>query len=48
MSSRVDAEIMVVAVDILKLQLPPSWKEIPYFKRLDKLVGVPVINVHIW
>lgn len=35
-------------VDILKLLLPEEWKEIPYFKRLEKLVGVPVINVHIW
>lgn len=37
-----------LVVDILKLLLPDSWKEIPYFKRLEKLVGVPVINVHIW
>ena len=35
-------------MDILKLLLPDSWKEISYFKRLEKLVGVPVINVHIW
>lgn len=35
-------------VDILKLLLPDNWKGIPYFQRLDKLVGVPVINVHIW
>lgn len=43
-----DAFVFATPVDILKLQLPPSWKEIPYFKRLDKLEGVPVINVHIW
>ncbi|KAC9320178.1 hypothetical protein E3N88_45995 [Mikania micrantha] len=36
------------AVDILKLILPEDWKPIPYFKKLEKLVGVPVINVHIW
>lgn len=36
------------SVDILKLLLPKEWKEKPYFKKLDKLVGVPVINVHIW
>lgn len=35
-------------VDILKLLLPEDWKEIPYFQKLEKLVGVPVINVHIW
>lgn len=38
----------ILSVDILKLLLPDDWKEIPYFKKLDKLVGVPVINVHIW
>ncbi|THU69593.1 hypothetical protein C4D60_Mb08t16040 [Musa balbisiana] len=35
-------------VDILKLLLPQEWKDILYFKKLEKLVGVPVINVHIW
>ncbi|KAF3547302.1 hypothetical protein DY000_02009046 [Brassica cretica] len=42
-----DAYVFATPVDILKLLLPDSWKEIPYFKRLEKLVGVPVINVHI-
>nr|BAB82462.1 phytoene desaturase [Gentiana lutea] len=35
-------------VDTLKLLLPDEWKEISYFTKLDKLVGVPVINIHIW
>lgn len=35
-------------MDIFKLLLPEDWKEIPYFQKLEKLVGVPVINVHIW
>ncbi|KAJ9691771.1 hypothetical protein PVL29_011080 [Vitis rotundifolia] len=43
-----DAYVIATPVDILKLLLPGDWKEIPYFRRLDKLVGVPVINVHIW
>ncbi|KAG6582006.1 15-cis-phytoene desaturase, chloroplastic/chromoplastic, partial [Cucurbita argyrosperma subsp. sororia] len=43
-----DAYVFATPVDILKLLLPNDWKEIPYFKKLDKLVGVPVINVHIW
>ncbi|KAI7728156.1 hypothetical protein M8C21_013172, partial [Ambrosia artemisiifolia] len=30
------------------LLLPEDWKPVPYFKKLEKLVGVPVINVHIW
>ncbi|PWA36021.1 phytoene desaturase [Artemisia annua] len=43
-----DAYVFAAPVDILKLLLPEDWKPIPYFKKLDKLVGVPVINVHIW
>lgn len=39
---------MIQPVDIFKLLLPEDWKEIPYFQKLEKLVGVPVINVHIW
>ncbi|KAL9254786.1 15-cis-phytoene desaturase, chloroplastic/chromoplastic-like protein [Drosera capensis] len=45
---RGDAYVFATPVDILKLLLPESWKDMPYFKKLDKLVGVPVINVHIW
>nr|BBQ09388.1 phytoene desaturase [Lithospermum erythrorhizon] len=43
-----DAFVFATPVDILKLLLPDDWKNIPYFQKLDKLVGVPVINVHIW
>nr|WET17634.1 phytoene desaturase [Allium cepa] len=43
-----DAFVVAAPVDIFKLLLPEEWKEISYFKKLDKLVGVPVINVHIW
>lgn len=43
-----DAYVFATPVDILKLLLPEEWKEIPYFKKTEKLVGVPVINVHIW
>ncbi|KAL4584516.1 hypothetical protein LXL04_009119 [Taraxacum kok-saghyz] len=40
-----DAYVFATPVDILKLLLPEEWRPIPYFKKLDKLVGVPVINV---
>ncbi|XP_020586294.1 15-cis-phytoene desaturase, chloroplastic/chromoplastic [Phalaenopsis equestris] len=43
-----DAYVFATPVDILKLLLPEEWKEMPYFQRLNKLVGVPVINVHLW
>lgn len=43
-----DAYVFATPVDILKLLLPEDWKEMPYFRKLENLVGVPVINVHIW
>ncbi|KAL0302545.1 UNVERIFIED_CONTAM: 15-cis-phytoene desaturase, chloroplastic/chromoplastic [Sesamum calycinum] len=43
-----DAYVFATPVDVLKLLLPEDWREIQYFKKLEKLVGVPVINVHIW
>ncbi|XP_058191969.1 15-cis-phytoene desaturase, chloroplastic/chromoplastic isoform X1 [Rhododendron vialii] len=43
-----DVYVFATPVDILKLLLPEDWKEVPYFRKLEKLVGVPVINVHIW
>lgn len=36
------------AVDVVKQKVPKQWQGLPYFSRLEKLVGVPVINVHIW
>lgn len=35
-------------VDIVKLVVPDQWQNIPYFKKLGGLEGVPVINIHIW
>jgi 15-cis-phytoene desaturase len=43
-----DAYISAMPVDILKLMLPEPWKKIPVFAGLKDLVGVPVINVHLW
>ncbi|XP_078165061.1 phytoene desaturase 3 [Carex rostrata] len=43
-----DAYVFATPVDILKLLVPEEWREISYYKKLEKLVGVPVINVHIW
>ncbi|XP_047341094.1 15-cis-phytoene desaturase, chloroplastic/chromoplastic [Impatiens glandulifera] len=43
-----DTYVFATPVDIFKLLIPGEWSEIPYFRKLDKLVGVPVINVHIW
>lgn len=43
-----DAYISTAPVDILKLLMPEQWKPMPYFKQLDGLEGIPVINIHIW
>jgi uncharacterized protein with NAD-binding domain and iron-sulfur cluster len=32
----------------MKLLMPDGWAKMPYFKQLDGLEGVPVINIHIW
>lgn len=45
---RADLYVSAMPVDILKLFLPAPWKEMPIFAALKNLVGVPVINVHIW
>ena len=34
-------------MDPLKPLLPEAWRAEPYFAKLDALVGVPVINVHM-
>jgi 15-cis-phytoene desaturase len=43
-----DAYVSAMPVDPLKVMLPAPWKEMDYFKKLDGLVGVPVINLHLW
>lgn len=43
-----DAYVSALPVDILKLLLPQQWKPMPFFAKLANLVGVPVINLHLW
>ena len=43
-----DMYVSAMSVDALKLYLPTAWKTMPFFKQLDELSGVPVINVHLW
>lgn len=43
-----DLYVSAMPVDPLKVMLPPSWKAMPYFQKLDGLEGVPVINLHLW
>jgi uncharacterized protein with NAD-binding domain and iron-sulfur cluster len=41
-----DAYVSAMPVDPFKKLIPEPWKDIPYFKKLDGLNGVPVINIH--
>jgi 15-cis-phytoene desaturase len=43
-----DAYVSAMPVDPVKLLLPEPWKQKPFFKQLDGLWGVPVINLHLW
>ncbi|GFE71132.1 15-cis-phytoene desaturase [Chroococcus sp. FPU101] len=43
-----DLYVSAMPVDPLKVILPQPWKEMDFFKKLDGLEGVPVINLHLW
>ncbi|MDJ0703440.1 MAG: 15-cis-phytoene desaturase [Leptolyngbyaceae cyanobacterium MO_188.B28] len=43
-----DAYVSAMPVDPLKVMLPDAWRSMDYFKQLEELVGVPVINIHLW
>jgi 15-cis-phytoene desaturase len=43
-----DAYVSAMPVDPLKLMLPEAWEKMDFFKQLNGLEGVPVINLHLW
>ncbi|KAG8466919.1 hypothetical protein KFE25_008298 [Diacronema lutheri] len=43
-----DEYISAMPVDVLKRLVPERWSTLPYFKQLDELEGIPVINLHMW
>ncbi|PXF50090.1 15-cis-phytoene desaturase [Gracilariopsis chorda] len=43
-----DAYVSALPVDIFKLMIPDQWKSFPVFDNLRNLIGVPVINLHLW
>jgi 15-cis-phytoene desaturase len=43
-----DEYISAAPVDILKRMIPKTWSTLPYFRQLDELEGIPVINIHMW
>ena len=43
-----DAYVSAMSVDVMKVLRPEAWKSMAFFKKLDGLEGVPVINLHLW
>jgi 15-cis-phytoene desaturase len=43
-----DLYVSAMPVDPLKVMLPKNWRQMDFFKKLEGLEGVPVINLHLW
>ena len=43
-----DYYVSAMPVDAIKKLTPDPWRNMPYFRNMMGLKGVPVINIHIW
>lgn len=43
-----DEYVSAMPVDIVKRMLPKKWQNMPFFRQMDELEGIPVINLHMW
>jgi len=43
-----DAYVSATSVDVMKTLMPEPWASIDFFQKMQKLEGVPVINIHLW
>jgi 15-cis-phytoene desaturase len=43
-----DVYVSATSVDVMKALTPEPWKAIEFFQKMQKLEGVPVINIHLW
>ena len=43
-----DEYISAMPVDVMKRMVPKPWSTMPYFRQMDELEGIPVINIHMW
>eukprot|EP00980_Cylindrotheca_fusiformis_P003652 scaffold818_cov136-Cylindrotheca_fusiformis.AAC.18 len=43
-----DEYVSAMPVDIVKRMIPKAWQNMPYFRQVDELEGIPVINLHMW
>ena len=42
-----DEYISAMPVDIMKRFVPQAWSTMPFFRQMDDLEGIPVINIHM-
>ncbi|KAJ1406633.1 amine oxidase, partial [Ochromonadaceae sp. CCMP2298] len=43
-----DEYVSAMPVDIIKRLLPRAWSADPFFRQMDELEGIPVINLQLW
>ena len=43
-----DVYVSAMPVDVFKRLIPTPWSTMPYFRQLDELEGIPVINLQLW
>merc|ERR1711968_286945 len=43
-----DEYVSALPVDVLKRVVPEAWSTMPYFRQLDELEGIPVMNLQLW
>ena len=43
-----DEYVSAMPVDVLKRMEPKEWQRMPFFRQMDELEGIPVINLHLW
>merc|ERR1719215_1758754 len=43
-----DEYISAVPCDIMRRLVPKEWANMPFFRQIDELEGIPVINIHLW
>jgi 15-cis-phytoene desaturase len=43
-----DFYVSAMPVDVVKRLIPKPWSTMPYFRQLDELEGIPVINIQLW
>ena len=43
-----DEYVLAMPVDVTKRLIPEAWSTMPFFRQLDELEGIPVINIQLW